>query len=167
MRLSVFRARRGAVAPLLLLLALGALSGCQRRFSVEEHRVLAAVKGYNQSLPSAYRSGRVDAMEPWTGAEERERLTTLLAGLAQKGWTLDTRQESFALGAIKVEPPPLMADLESSEVWWYRQLGAKSGAEVQPPKRIRYGLRYKLVQTQGHWLVDRIEMLTSENLPAK
>jgi len=142
-------------------------SACQRRLTVEEYRVTAAVKQYNLLLPQVYSTSRVDLLEPVTGEDERQRVGGLLTDLRRRGWTLDCRQNSFETAHIEIASGAKMADLESDETWWYRQVDTATGGEAQAPKRLRYALRYKLLQRQGHWLVDRIEILKSEELPAK
>ena len=131
--------------------------------SVEEFRLAAVVKEYNLLLPRAY-SARSARLVTCATPNELERLSDLIAGLAQKGLVLDTRQESLDLGLIKIFETNTLADVETTEVWWYRQVDAKSGEEAQASRRVRYTLRYKMAQLQGRWLVDRIEMLKSEDL---
>jgi hypothetical protein len=138
-------------------------AACRKNLSIEEYRVAAAVKEYNLTLPRAYLAKSPDLVTCAT-SDERSRLMSLIRALEAKGWTLDARQDSMEASRIKLIDPRL-ADLETTEVWWYRQVDAKTGKETQAPRRIRYGLRYKVAKGREGWLVDRIEMLKSENLP--
>lgn len=126
---------------------------------------MAVVKEYNLLLPRAYLTKRADLVAMAT-ANERERLATLITGLEQRGLLLDSRQESFDIGTMTIFEPPLLADVNSTEVWWYRHVDSKSSATAQAPRRLRYQLRYRLVQSQGQWLVAHLELLKSEELPA-
>lgn len=155
-----------SVALLALLLVAPATSACRRQESIEEHRVRTAVESYNLLLPRVYATSRTELLEPVTGPDEQQRIDGLLTDLKARQWTLDCRQESFEITRIEIQDPPTMADLETIEVWRYRQVAGPGAPEAPGPKRIRYGLRYKLLQREGRWLVDRIEMLTSEDLPA-
>jgi hypothetical protein len=167
MRNPDFRKRlraRGASAPLVLFsLVLFGLA-CHRGLSVEEQRLVAVVKEYNLLICRAYLGRQADLVTCAT-PNEKERLSLLIAGLDQKGLVMEARQESFELGAIKIFKPPTLADVETTEVWGYRHADPAGKAAPESPKRLRYGLRYKLVQNQARWFVDRIELLRSEELP--
>jgi len=162
------RGRRVVAGPVLvaLLAAAATLPACHRQESVEEHRVRAAVESYNQLLPRVYATSRSELLSPVTGEDERQRIDGLLEDLKARRWTLDCRQEASEVTRLAIEDPPTMAEVETSELWWYRQVPETGAAEVPGPKRVRYGLRYKLLQREGRWFVDRIEMLNSEELPA-
>lgn len=141
-----------------------ATGACTGRQGIEEHRVRAAVGEYNLILPRAYALRRAELLEPCTTENERERVSTLIAALDGEGRVLDARQEQFGVESVSVFTPPRLADLVSVETWWYRHADSRTGVEVKPPQRIRYRLRYKVVQNQGRWRVDRLELLKSDDL---
>ena len=123
------------------------------------------MKEYNRLLPSVYTGRRPELLGDVASDDEKERLGRLVRDLAVKTLILETRQESFRSGAIVVDEPNSNADLESEETWWYRHVDPQSGRVGQEPKRIEYRLRYKLMRRKGRWIVDRIEMLSSKELP--
>lgn len=158
------RPAKRARALLLSAFALAAAPGCHRRLTVDEHRAVAAVKEYNTQLPRAYLVQKPELVTVATDSE-RERLGTLVSGLGQRGLVLDSRQENLELGRVEVFNPPTIADVETVETWWYRHVEPRGGSEAQAPRRVRYTLRYRLVQRRSQWLVDHLELLKSEDLP--
>ena len=162
MTTTVPRRRRGAV---VLALAVAVLPGCGRKASIEEHRVTAVVREYNLALPRFYANRSLERLKGATTANEQERLENLIDALGKAGRALDTRQEALEVKGIKLFEPSELADVETEETWWYRHLDPVTRAVVQPPKRLRYALRYRLVQRDGRWLIDRIDMLRSEDIP--
>ena len=70
-----------------------------------------------------------------------------------------------AAAAESVPEEDMAATAVCNEVWWWRRVDTKTGAVRAPPKRVRYRMRYALVLEGGRWLVDRLTMISSEELP--
>ncbi len=141
-----------------------ALQGCHPELSVEQHRVRAAVREYNLALPRAYRERDPrGALAAVATEAEISRVWTLVLGLSQQGLVLDSRQEEMADAAISLQGAD-RARLVSRETWWYQHLRLAGGEVAQAPRRLRYEIAYHLLQQQGQWRVDRLEVVKSTRL---
>lgn len=149
---------RAALLPIVLC------AGCPREPDVNEHRVRAAVREYNLVLPRAYRDKRPEALSAVATAAQVNRVWTLVLGLSQRNRVLDARQESMRVQQIALKGENA-AQLTATDVWWYRHVDPRNGKVAQPPRRVETRVRYTLVQQQGRWLVDKLDVLQSKDLP--
>jgi len=142
----------------------GFLSGCTKRASVEEHRVRAVTASYNQALPGVYATKALEPLDGIATEDEIGRLYSIILGLSQRGLILDSRQESFHAESLEI-PAADAAELVSTEVWWYRHVNPDTNAVAQAPRRVHYKIRYQLIRMKERWLVNRLNLLESRNLP--
>ncbi len=141
------------MAGLALLAGLAACSA--RKESPEQYEVVAAVRRYNEALPRAYAQAASGVLAAAATNDEIQRVDDLIRFLAQGRMVMDARQESFEAGPVSF-PEAGKAQLEATEVWWYRHWKPETGEVKQPPRRVRYTNRYQLVRVGDRWLVDRL-----------
>ncbi len=141
---------------------------------VEEHRLRAAVREYNQALVRAYASQRAELLDEVAGPEEVSRVSMLIFGLARQKKILESRQEEFVvehhefLSAAPAASRPLpQATLIATEVWAFKQVQGHKKDTQAPAKRVRYRVRYSLTEDSDRWKVTEVELLSSEELSSK
>lgn len=136
------------IRPLALAL-LAALGGCGRGTETEAK---AAVHEYLAKMILAYRAGDEQVVDPLVTERLGRKLTGLIGVKSDVDLVLDAKLLELEFVAVRREGEVVVVD--TRERWHYRDLHARTGAQMGEDSTDEYAMRYRLVREGGRWKVD-------------
>ena len=118
--------------------------------------VQASIREYNVQLAKGYAQQDMNTLAPVATKQQAEIEYYLMASLGSGKLKMVSQLDSVEFGSI-VFPGEAAAIARTSEVWDYQQISTETSAVVRSEKGVTYHLEYRLVLSDGRWLVDSVK----------
>lgn len=154
MNRSVLR-RFPGLAHLAMLLPIVAVLLCCSRGEVELENTVSA---YTRMLGEALAKPDAKVMEFFTSPDERGRIDSYILLLRKDGKVLVSTLKKLEFNGADLERKKNTATVTTYEEWVFHYADEKSRQPLAKEEAIAYRNRYHLIQYQGHWVVDKLDV---------
>lgn len=151
MRLRKLLFSMGALVIALLHLT---LPGCSRG----EVELKNTVTAYNKMLSNALAKPDASLMEYFTTQAEKQRIDAYITFLLKDRKIAICTLKKIDFNHILHDREKNRATVSTSEEWSYHYVDERSRQPVTEEETIRYNNVYNLVEKEGRWLIEKIDM---------
>lgn len=149
----------GILGKMFLLLLAGALLlellvACSKG----EVELKNTVSAYTKMLAQSLAKPNSNQMEFFTTPEERNRIDSYIMFLGKDGKVIVNNLKSLQFVSVQVEKDKKNAQVTTNEEWTFHYVDEKSRQPISKEEAIRYRNIYHLINEQGHWVVNKVDM---------
>lgn len=142
-----------------VIVLLVAMMGCSRG----EVELKNTVTAYTKMLSEALAKPDPKVMEYFTTSLERQRIEAYIMFLLKDKRVLISTVRQLEFTGITRDSKAKAATMMTSETWSYHYVDEKSRQPITQEDVISYHNVYHLIEEDGHWVVEKVDVTETNN----